>query len=178
MSLLKWRGDVRKPFELQGRTLTEKMEHVERMFKRIIPRLGTKVIGVIPPVPFMHYCAEPQDAVIAKMLIPVSGVLDMAYIRIDKYDAQSADLSLSVSTGNAKSVVVVTCNRPAHSFTVSRQIRAGDLIEVMGEGVHGIHIAFTVQPAINRATKENYILEGLLALLGDDNGLRNEDTVQ
>lgn len=168
---------MRQPFELQGRTLTEKMEHVEKLFRRIIPRLGTKVVGVIPPVPFMYYCAEPEASVIAKMLIPVSGVLDMAYIRIDKYDAQSADLSLSVSTGNAKSVVVVTCNRPAHSFTVNRHIKAGDLIEVLGEGVHGIHIAFTVQPEMNRATKENYILEGLLALLEDDDGLRSKDTV-
>jgi hypothetical protein len=163
---------MRQHVALQGKTTAEKLAHVERILDSFRGRLGKTVLGIIPPVPIIAHCDAPVDGLIASLLIPISGIIDQAYIRIGDYEAKGAKITASVISGTHTTSTEFMCTRQSHSFVAGWSIEAGDLVEVKGEGVIDIHIAFALQPNMSRAVKEKHMIEGFLALIeGDDNGV-------
>lgn len=161
---------MRQHLELQGRTLTEKVAHIERILDSFRGRLSRTVLGVIPPIPIITHCDVPTDGLLAELLIPISGVIDRAFIRIGAYDHKEARIVASVISGTHTISTEFLCNRPSHSFDAGWDVLAGDLIRIMGEGIIDIHIAFAIQPTLSRAVKEKHMIEGFMALMErDDN---------
>jgi hypothetical protein len=150
---------------LQGKNTSEKLAHLERILGSMMGRLSRSIVGIIPPIPFMSYVMDPQEGSLANIMIPISGVIDKAYIRIGHYDAKSARIEVSILSEAHVHTIEFECNRPAHSFDAGWSIKAGDVIRARGEGVSDVHIAFALQPEMSRTTKEKHILEGFIALM-------------
>lgn len=155
---------------LEGRTTAEKLAHVERILDSFRGRLGKTIVGIIPPVPIMHYCAFPENGLIARLLIPISGVIDKAYMRIGHYASREATITVTITSTSSSKSVNFLCNRHVNQYATRERIQAGDVIEIRGEGVSDIHIAVAIQPDMKQAVKESYMLEGFMALLEEDNG--------
>lgn len=172
MNLHRCGDDMERRVVLRGKNTAEKLSHLERILASYQGRLSRTVVGIIPPVPFMSYVAEPQDGYLANIMVPISGVIDKAYIRIGHYDTKPTSIEIIVMSGTNKNTITVECNRPSHSFDVGWDIEAGDVLQARGEGVTDVHIAFALQPAMSNTVKERHVLEGFMALLEEEaNGI-------
>ena len=154
---------------IKGTTFEEYIDSIDLILQSWAPRLGSYVVGVIPPVPILHWQALPEpDGTILKMLLPFSGKITAAYISIGKYNVRPATLDVwstgSIGFGGQKFV----CDKPLHTyFTNSWQIVAGCLLEATVDppnAIEDINIGILIHADIEHTHKEQQLLDGLRKL--------------
>ena len=154
---------------VKGETLETCIDSIDLILQSWVPRLGSYVVGVIPPIPIMHRQLIPEvDGTILKILLPFSGNVVAAYISIGKYNTTPATIDVwstgSVGFGGTKLI----CDKPLHTyFTDSWPIVAGCLLEATvtpPNAIEDINIGILIHANMDQMYKEQRLLDGLRKL--------------
>ncbi len=151
---------------IKGETLEEHIDSIDLILQSWAPRLGTNVIGVIPPIPILHRQLLPEvDGTILKMLLPFSGSVVAAYISIGKYNVKPATIDIWTTGTIGFGGTSIVCDKALHIyFPESWQVTAGSLLRATVDpptAIEDINIGVLVHVEIAQAYKERYLVEAL-----------------
>ncbi len=156
---------------VKGETFEENITSIDLILQSWAPRLGSYMVGVIPPVPILHRQLLPEPSgTILKLLLPFSGRIVSAYISIGKYNVRPATVDVwttgSIGFGGNKFV----CDKPVHTyFPENWQVVAGCMLEAVvnpPNAIEDINIGILVHIEMEQLYKDRQLLEGLRQLEG------------
>ncbi|SRR5712691_10472483 len=164
---------------IQGKTLEEKFISLEKILQSFQRRLGTKVMGIIPPVPIFYSQKFPSESgIIFSALIPLSGDIPKAFIRVGNFLAKDPTLTVTVATDVASSSAKVILKDAVTTYDLSWKISAGSIIEASifpVNAVEDIFVAMLINPFLADTQIKSFLLEEFLAMEAtQDAGIRAE----
>ena len=151
---------------VKGETLEDCIDSIDLILQSWAPRLGSYVVGVIPPIPILYRCLVPEpDGTILKMLLPFAGKIVAGYISIGKYNTKPAIIDVwstgSIGFGGTK----LSCDRPLHVYFPDQwQVVAGSFLEAVVDppnAIEDISVGILVHVEMEYVHKEKQLLEGL-----------------
>lgn len=121
----------RKPL-IRGNTADEKFASVEKILHSFRRKLGTKIVGVIPPAPMFSYVEQPtKDGVIMSCVFPTSGKITKGAMAVGKYNHNKAvEFICEVSGKHGGANMKFETRKPVSLVDANLSVKPGDLLTV------------------------------------------------
>lgn len=132
--------------------MTERLDKLETMMKRLVRRSPKHYTGVIPPAIVSMYCGVPQsDGHLFTFLCPIKGNLKSVGLYIKEL-VKAKDLHCAVThQGLMDSAYTINLITEKQVVDVSFQINRGDLLKIFvsdPEAIKGISLTLVFQPSL------------------------------
>ena len=158
---------------IKGDSLDANIDSIDLIMQSWAPRLGNYVVGIIPPVPIMHYQKLPDsDGIIFGGILPFKGRIIAAFINIGKFNTKPLYLKIRVLFKGVQSGVTIECDKAFNFYNPEFDIEAGSIIKVAMEPVTAgeeLYIGFLVHPDLEYTNKYRQLTEGLKLLEAPEN---------
>ena len=89
-------------------SITDKMDRVDALLRRLNRRRGNYVIGVTPPIPVFDWTKEPdEDGVVFRKLMPGNGKITIGCMYVREFDKNASPIAVLNVEGQMGGRVVV-----------------------------------------------------------------------
>ena len=154
---------------ISGETLEQNIDSIDLILQSWAPRIGTHIVGAIPPVPILHYQRLPEeDGTILKMVFPFSGKIVAAYISIGKYNVRPANIDVWSTGDTGYEGTRIVCDQPLHKyFTDQWRVTAGSILEVTTtppNAIEDINIGILASIDMEHAQYKRQLIDALREL--------------
>lgn len=166
---------------IRGDTIEEKLRSIGATLRSFQRRLSTKVIGLIPPVPFVHRQAMPDtDGTVFECIVPLHGRvirLCMYAKRVEK----GTTIRVYYVSKSVERIITLENVEQTRVQPIDELISAGDIIRVVcdpPDGLAGILIGVLIVPEVYGQTgKMEYAVDQFLQLEEDEDAGENDKNV-
>jgi len=164
---------------IRGNTVDEKLAHIERILNGFKRRLGNKVVGLIPPVPFLAQVNTPNaDGVLYRALVPFNGTLTGGMLYNDFRTNDDVLLRVSLLTGGISNSVSIPVTSKLVQFGLSWDMLSGNVIEISVmpvDGMRDVLIGLVVQPEMRAYQKSQQLLSAIQNLEESEDARENNE---
>lgn len=171
----------RKPL-IRGNNLDEKMASVEKILHSYKRKLGTKIVGIIPPAPMFAYVQQPSETgMVMSCVFPTSGKITKGAMAIGRYNHNKAvEFSCEVVGKSGGTSMKFETRKPVQLVDANLSVKPGDLLTVKvleplnekGEfKVFDIYTCFLFEISMRNSQIKNILIDKLLAEEESDEGV-------
>jgi hypothetical protein len=151
-------------------SITDKMDRVDALLRRLNRRRGNYVIGVTPPIPVFDWTRDPDETgVVFRKLMPGNGriTLGCMYVEtLDKNKNPQAVLDIEGSLGGTR--VNIPINRQTLSIEPNMPVEFGQRLTLSispASACSGIWTAFLFECDVQHTQTQQQLMNGFLALV-------------
>ena len=156
---------------VKGRDTASQIDSIDKVLQQFQRRLGTKVIGVLPPIPLLFSCAKPMaDGTIFAAICPVGGMLRNACVYIDKMTGKNIELRFEITSEGVTKSDSRTFTKPVIKITLDEVIFSGTILRLIAvdpNSVENVLVGIELLPQHSEYVKESYLQEELEAIQTD-----------
>lgn len=149
---------------IQGTSVDQKMESIERILQHMQRRMHKKVTGIIPPVPLSVHVSVPDDGTVLKYLFPAAGKISRVCLIVNNLPEgkKVADFKVTIMSRGHEAVEKVTVANKLYVEQVDLAIAPGDRLHVTTkDDVSDIWFAALYEITPNEGTVITRMIEAL-----------------
>ena len=160
---------IKREHIVQGNTVEEKLASIESVLRHFSTRLGTKVVGLIPPVVILHGQRVPDDdGRIFAGIMPLNGSVSTVCFSIASFTNRAATVELSITRRDETTTVQkYVCRHNIEVMQPNLQVAIGEILRVNAldpKSMSDILIGALIQPDISSTQRFEQMVDALEAL--------------
>ena len=151
-------------------SITDKMDRVDALLRRLNRRRGNYVIGVTPPIPVFDWTRDPDETgVVFRKLMPGNGRITLGCMYVETLDTKAnpqAVLDIEGTLGGTR--VNIPINRQTLSIEPNMPVEFGQRLTLSispAEACSGIWTAFLFECDVQHSQTQQQLVNGFLALV-------------
>jgi hypothetical protein len=148
---------------------SDQLKQVTAILNRFRHRLQRKVVAVIPPIPLFMYCGSPENQLVGKLMLPLSGTIPTVYINVGQLPREGVVVSVIIRAAEAVISHDTVCTKPVTQLRLETRATVGTVIEVRSTGGGDIAVGLLLLPDRTALQTEQYLLDAILALEEPEN---------
>lgn len=153
---------------VKGDSIEANIDSIDLILQSWSSRLGNYIIGVIPPVPIMHYQKLPDsDGIVFGGILPFKGRIAAAFFSVGKFNKKPLYLKIRILHNGVQSGVTIECEKPFNFYSPELLVEAGSIIKVAMEPINAgeeLYIGILVHPDLEYTNRDKQLIEGLKLL--------------
>ena len=155
---------------IKGECVEDCFDSIDLILQSWGPRLGSYIVGIIPPIPILHHQREADsEGCIFAGILPFNGKISKAFLAIGKYKVKPLVLTLSIASEIAHKGARIECDKPIIVYSSEITVNAGDVVRVTISPANGgeeFLIGILCHPDIAEGEKEKQLRNKIGLLTG------------
>ena len=153
---------------IKGDSTEDCLDSIDLVLQSWATRLGTHIIGIIPPVPILHHqkLADSEGCIFAG-IIPFTGKISKAFLAINKYNVKPITVEINIYSEITHAGARFECDKPIISYLNEVATNAGDIVRIRITPVNGAEeflVGLLCHPEVTAGDKEARLISELRML--------------
>lgn len=159
---------VRNYKRIKGKSLDQKLKSIDNILDWAMPRLRTKVVGVIPPIPVDVFCEKlDESGIVLRKLFVIPGRITKGILRVEQMPKERPTLTVQIEDDAGGSHVDLEI-RQTMSITPNLDVLPGQRLTVSINppvDVGMVWAGFLLEPDVRLMQRKETLLEELVPML-------------
>ena len=153
---------------IKGDNIEDCLDSIDLILQSWAPRLGTHIIGIMPPVPILaHQHHADKDGLIFAGVLPFTGKISTAFLVIGKYNTKPVSVIITMQSEVTRSGATIQADKPIIRYQTDILVNTGDVVRVEvipADGAEEFLIGFLCYPEMAASDKEARLISELRML--------------